>query len=87
MMVVLSDKRQRSRSVILRKKFDAMYTRCMNDIDYCIKGIPIRRNFKAMTGVEAHLNATSKKALADYKPALGTYIGERNISVLPGEGS
>lgn len=55
----------------------------MRDLDYCLKGMPIRRPFRVVTAVEADLNETSKKALEDYNPRLPTYSGKKNKSILP----
>jgi hypothetical protein len=87
MLVVISEDKKRSSSGALREKFDDFCLKCMdtNDLDYCTKGIPIRRMFKSATAVEAILNETAEKMIKENQSdlELETYEGKTRRSMLP----
>lgn len=66
MLVVLSQTKVRSSSKELRAKFEEIYKHCLVDEDYCLKGVPQQRMFRAATAVLVPLNETARHTIEEY---------------------
>lgn len=76
MLIVLSKDRKRALSGELRKKFEDIHSRCMNDRrNYCLEGVPkpMPSITRAATVVEAPLNEVAKLAISEHNPDLPTF--------------
>lgn len=88
MLVVLSQSRTRSSSKDLRKEFQTIYEQCLDDEEYCLKGVPQPRLFRAATAVEVPLNKTARTTIEDYGivlPPHGTNERAPRKSMLPAQ--
>lgn len=77
MLIVLSKDRKRALSGELRKKFEDIHSKCMNDRRgiYGLDGMPkhMPSITRAATVVEAHLNEVAKLAISEHNPDLPTF--------------
>jgi hypothetical protein len=83
MLVVLSQDRKRSSSKELRLKLQDIHSKCLGSEDYCTKGVPKPRLFRAATAVLVPLNETAEKTIEEYHTVLPTHEGKTRRSMLP----
>ena len=78
MLVVLSQDRKRSLSGPLKKKFGDLYSKCMDDsdLDYCTKGVPLRRPLRHGTGVDVIPSENAENEIKNKQPVFPTYEGK-----------
>lgn len=86
MLVVISNKRQRSLSGPLRKEFEDFHTKCQDSskLDYYTKGVPPHGFYRAQTAVEVNLNDNATKTIAKHPSPVKAeiYKGKTNKSML-----
>jgi hypothetical protein len=92
MLIVLSKDRKRALSGELRRKFEDIHSKCMNDRrgNYCLKGVPKPMPpTRAATVVEAYLNKMAKLSISEHNPDLPIFDpareGEMRRSMQPAE--
>ncbi|RDL36222.1 uncharacterized protein BP5553_06834 [Venustampulla echinocandica] len=89
MLIVLSQDRKRALSWELKERFEQIHLKCMDDSDqgYCIRGVPIQRDARSASVVEANLNDIAKLTISEHRPDLPTHDiardGEARKSMLP----
>jgi hypothetical protein len=85
MLIVMSKDQKRALSGELRKAFEDIHSKCMNDKrpNYCLEGVPMPMPLltRADTGVEAPLNKVAKLAISEYKPDLPTFDPAREREI------
>ncbi|KAH6662531.1 kinase-like domain-containing protein [Halenospora varia] len=72
MLIVMYHERPRTGSTELRKKFEEIHKKCMdeNNSDYCLQGKSIERPTRKGTVVAADLTKDVKDAILEHKPEL-----------------
>ncbi|KAK3313296.1 kinase-like domain-containing protein [Apodospora peruviana] len=87
MLLVLSQGKVRAKSEVLRRDFNDIHARCMDErrLNYAMTPTPATRPFRRQTAVEAELDKVALETIGMSGVGLAAYEGNTRKSLLPEE--